>query len=207
MAMLSSKQIHVAGLPPGKLAEIRVWEMQTLVPKSQQEIEEMTKMILHKAGGISSEIIEAIKQAMTSGGSPFDKLNALKVAMEEEMNSVTNALWLKSLTSYSPARSMEKDGPGIGWISGAIQIGTGSDNNFVIAKSTSGIGETGSSIRSMTTRAMTRWFSRCSPETNLILRIHSCSQQQDTSQETTTSSIARLGSIAQSNTPAKPFSD
>ena len=29
---------------------------------------------------------------MAAGGSPFDKLNALKTAMEEEMNSVTNAL-------------------------------------------------------------------------------------------------------------------
>lgn len=29
---------------------------------------------------------------MSAGGTPFDKLNALKAAMEEEMNSVTNAL-------------------------------------------------------------------------------------------------------------------
>ena len=49
-------------------------------------------MILNKGGGISEDFIEAIKEAMTSGGSPFDKLNALKSAMEEEMNSVTNAL-------------------------------------------------------------------------------------------------------------------
>ena len=59
---------------------------------SKEEIEEMMQMILNKGGGISSEFIEAIKEAMTSGGSPFDKLNALKAAMEEEMNSVTNAL-------------------------------------------------------------------------------------------------------------------
>ena len=59
---------------------------------SKEEIEEMMQMILNKGGGISSDFIEAIKDAMTSGGSPFEKLNALKAAMEEEMNSVTNAL-------------------------------------------------------------------------------------------------------------------
>ena len=59
---------------------------------SKEEIEEMMQMILNKGGGISSDFIEAIKEAMTSGGSPFDKLQALKSAMEEEMNSVTNAL-------------------------------------------------------------------------------------------------------------------
>merc|ERR1719232_1425898 len=59
---------------------------------SKEEIEEMMQMILNKGGGISSDFIEAIKDAMTSGGSPFEKLNALKDAMEEEMNSVTNAL-------------------------------------------------------------------------------------------------------------------
>ena len=59
---------------------------------SKEEIEEMMQMILNKGGGISADFIEAIKEAMTSGGSPFDKLNALKAAMEEEMNSVTNAL-------------------------------------------------------------------------------------------------------------------
>jgi len=59
---------------------------------SKEEIEEMMHMILNKGGGISSDFIEAIKDAMTSGGSPFEKLNALKAAMEEEMNSVTNAL-------------------------------------------------------------------------------------------------------------------
>ena len=59
---------------------------------SKEEIEEMMQMILNKGGGISGDFIEAIKEAMTSGGSPFEKLNALKAAMEEEMNSVTNAL-------------------------------------------------------------------------------------------------------------------
>merc|ERR1719422_1178234 len=59
---------------------------------SKEEIEEMMQMILNKGGGISSDFIEAIKDAMTSGGSPFEKLNALKAAMEEEMNSMTNAL-------------------------------------------------------------------------------------------------------------------
>merc|ERR1719433_1715682 len=59
---------------------------------SKEEIEEMMQMILNKGGGISADFIEAIKEAMTSGGSPYEKLNALKAAMEEEMNSVTNAL-------------------------------------------------------------------------------------------------------------------
>merc|ERR1712079_25653 len=40
----------------------------------------------------SDEFIDAIKEAMESGGSPMQKLDALKAAMEEEMNSVTNAL-------------------------------------------------------------------------------------------------------------------
>jgi len=59
---------------------------------SKEEIEEMMQMILNKGGGISDDFIDAIKDAMAAGGSPFDKLNALKTAMEEEMNSVTNAL-------------------------------------------------------------------------------------------------------------------
>merc|ERR1740128_894839 len=59
---------------------------------SKEEIEEMMQMILNKGGGVSDDFIDAIKEAMAEGGSPFDKLNALKAAMEEEMNSVTNAL-------------------------------------------------------------------------------------------------------------------
>merc|ERR1719357_1811868 len=59
---------------------------------SKEEIEEMMQMMLNKGGGISDDFIDAIKDAMAAGGSPFDKLNALKTAMEEEMNSVTNAL-------------------------------------------------------------------------------------------------------------------
>ena len=59
---------------------------------SKEEIEEMMQMILNKGGGISDDFIESIKEAMKAGGSPFEKLNALKAAMEEEMNSVTNAL-------------------------------------------------------------------------------------------------------------------
>ena len=60
---------------------------------SKAEIEEMMQMILNRGGGISDDFIESIKEAMAAGGiSPFDKLNALKAAMEEEMNSVTNAL-------------------------------------------------------------------------------------------------------------------
>ena len=59
---------------------------------SKEEIEEMMQMILNKGGGISSDFIESIKEAMTGGGSPMERLNALKMAMEEEMNSVTNAL-------------------------------------------------------------------------------------------------------------------
>ena len=53
---------------------------------------QMMQMILNKGGGVSDDFIDAIKEAMAEGGSPFDKLNALKAAMEEEMNSVTNAL-------------------------------------------------------------------------------------------------------------------
>eukprot|EP00090_Calanus_glacialis_P025317 TRINITY_DN39537_c0_g1_i1.p1 TRINITY_DN39537_c0_g1~~TRINITY_DN39537_c0_g1_i1.p1 ORF type:complete len:1272 (+),score=291.20 TRINITY_DN39537_c0_g1_i1:133-3816(+) len=59
---------------------------------SKEEIEEMMQMILNKGGGISDDFILSIKEAMAAGGSPFDKLNALKTAMEGEMNSVTNAL-------------------------------------------------------------------------------------------------------------------
>jgi hypothetical protein len=60
---------------------------------SKAEIEEMMQMILNRGGGISDDFIESIKEAMAAGGmSPFEKLNALKAAMEEEMNSVTNAL-------------------------------------------------------------------------------------------------------------------
>jgi alkylhydroperoxidase/carboxymuconolactone decarboxylase family protein YurZ len=59
---------------------------------SKEEIEEMMQMILNRGGGISDDFIESIKEAMASGISPFEKLNALKAAMEEEMNSVTNAL-------------------------------------------------------------------------------------------------------------------
>jgi len=59
---------------------------------SKEEIEEMMQMILNRGRGISDDFIESIKEAMASGISPFEKLNALKAAMEEEMNSVTNAL-------------------------------------------------------------------------------------------------------------------
>jgi len=59
---------------------------------SKEEIEEMMQMIMNKGGGISDDFVDAIKEAMAAGGSPFDKLNKLKTAMEEEMNSVTNAL-------------------------------------------------------------------------------------------------------------------
>ena len=59
---------------------------------SKEEIEEMMQMILNKGGGISEDFISSIKEAMKGGGSPFEKLNALKAAMEEEMNSVANAL-------------------------------------------------------------------------------------------------------------------
>jgi hypothetical protein len=60
---------------------------------SKAEIEEMMQMILNRGGGISDDFIESIKEAMAAGGlSPLEKLNALKAAMEEEMNSVTNAL-------------------------------------------------------------------------------------------------------------------
>jgi len=59
---------------------------------SKEEIEEMMQMILNKGGGISDDFVAAIKEAMAAGGTSFDKLNALKSAMEEEMNSVTNAL-------------------------------------------------------------------------------------------------------------------
>ena len=59
---------------------------------SKEEIEEMMQMILNKGGGISDDFIDAIKDAMTAGVSPFEKLNSLKTAIEEEMSSVTNAL-------------------------------------------------------------------------------------------------------------------
>merc|ERR1719458_692614 len=50
-------------------------------------------MIINKGGGISEEFLDSIKQAMAEGGAnPMAKLAALKSAMEEEMNSVTNAL-------------------------------------------------------------------------------------------------------------------
>ena len=59
---------------------------------SKEEIEKIVQMILNKGGGISDDFIDAIKDAMTAGVSPFEKLNALKTAIEEEMSSVTNAL-------------------------------------------------------------------------------------------------------------------
>merc|ERR1711994_1031252 len=59
---------------------------------SKEEIEEMMQMIMNKGGGISEAFIDSIKEAMVQGGSPMQKLEALKAAMEEEMNSVTNAL-------------------------------------------------------------------------------------------------------------------
>merc|ERR1719150_2406672 len=50
-------------------------------------------MIINKGGGISEEFLDSIKQAMAEGGAnPMAKLAALKNAMEEEMNSMTNAL-------------------------------------------------------------------------------------------------------------------
>ena len=62
---------------------------------SKEDIEEMMQMIMNKTGGISEDFISSIKEAMTSGDNPFEKLNALKAAMEQEMNSVTNALRYK----------------------------------------------------------------------------------------------------------------
>jgi hypothetical protein len=59
---------------------------------SKEEIEEMMQMIMNKTGGISEDFVDSIKEAMAAGGNPFEKLNALKAAMELEMNSVTNAL-------------------------------------------------------------------------------------------------------------------
>merc|ERR1711970_641742 len=72
---------------------------------SKEEIEEMMQMILNKGGGISDDFIDAIKDAMAAGGSPFDKLNALKTAMEEEMNSVTNTFINRVPTSEEIANS------------------------------------------------------------------------------------------------------
>ena len=74
---------------------------------SKEEIEEMMQMIINKGGGISEEFLDSIKQAMAEvclylfplfktilqgGANPMAKLAALKNAMEEEMNSMTNAL-------------------------------------------------------------------------------------------------------------------
>lgn len=64
----------------------------TAAGASKDEIEEMMQMILNKGGGISDDFMDCIQGAMKAGGSPFEKLKALKSAMEEEMNSVTNAL-------------------------------------------------------------------------------------------------------------------
>jgi len=50
------------------------------------------QMIMSKGGGVSEEFISSIKEAMKDGGNPKEKLEALKAAMEEEMNSITNAL-------------------------------------------------------------------------------------------------------------------
>jgi len=75
------------------LQAMEVSEAMASAGASKEEIEEMMQMIINKGGGISDEFIEQIKQAMHEGGAnPMAKLAALKIAMEDEMNSVTNAL-------------------------------------------------------------------------------------------------------------------
>jgi len=79
-------------LDTAALQAIEVSAAMAAAGASKDEIEEMMQMILNKGGGVSNEFIESIKEAMATGGNPYEKLSALKAAMEEEINSVTNAL-------------------------------------------------------------------------------------------------------------------
>jgi len=59
---------------------------------TQEEIEEMMVLLLSQGTGVSPDFIDAVKDAMQFGGSPMEKLAALKACIEEEVNSVNASL-------------------------------------------------------------------------------------------------------------------
>lgn len=91
--MEAMKSTLASVLDTATLQAMEVSEAMAAAGASKEEIEEMMQMIINKGGGISDEFVASIKAAMAEGGpNPMAKLAALKCAMEEEMNSVTNAL-------------------------------------------------------------------------------------------------------------------
>lgn len=74
------------------LQALQVSAMMEKAGASKDEIEELMAMMMNKSGGISSEFLNDIKKAMDSGGSPKEKLDMLKDAMDDEINSLTNTL-------------------------------------------------------------------------------------------------------------------
>merc|ERR1719468_744764 len=59
---------------------------------SKEDIEEMMALLLSQGTGVSPDFIDAVKEAITSGGSAGDRLALLKLAIEEEVNSVGASL-------------------------------------------------------------------------------------------------------------------
>eukprot|EP00096_Caligus_rogercresseyi_P007094 TRINITY_DN2449_c0_g1_i2.p1 TRINITY_DN2449_c0_g1~~TRINITY_DN2449_c0_g1_i2.p1 ORF type:complete len:654 (+),score=142.93 TRINITY_DN2449_c0_g1_i2:291-1964(+) len=59
---------------------------------SKDEIEELMLMMMNKSGGVSQHFLSSIQEIMKVDGNTNIKLDALKLAMEEEVNSLVNSL-------------------------------------------------------------------------------------------------------------------
>ncbi|XP_071743544.1 uncharacterized protein [Lepeophtheirus salmonis] len=59
---------------------------------SKDEVEELMLMMMNKGGGVSQHFVNSIQEIMKIGGNMDMKLDALKLAMEEESNSLVNSL-------------------------------------------------------------------------------------------------------------------
>merc|ERR1712223_1120918 len=79
-------------MDPVSIQAMEVSAVMAQAGATKEEIEEMMALLLSQGSGGSPDFIDAVKDAMTCGGSPTERLAALKACIEEEINSVGASL-------------------------------------------------------------------------------------------------------------------